>query len=145
MVVDLQVLVMAEQFRRIAVVVTGCAGERVGFALLDSRMTLPAGGGLVVIDLLLMTQTAVFGVQILEFAVTEFIRGPIIVMTVRAGLRLRSGVERMMASGTGVGILPVCPVVEEDGSGRVLQVDPVGSVGNTVKQVAGELADLLLQ
>jgi hypothetical protein len=138
MVVDLQVLVMAEQFRRIAVVVTGSAGDRVRFALLDSRMTLPAGDGQVVLSLLLMTQAAVFGVQIFEFGVTELIRGPVIIMAVRACCRLLSGVERMMAGGAGIGILPVCPMVEEDGSCRVLQIDPIGSVGNTAKQVAGD-------
>jgi hypothetical protein len=42
MFIDLQVLVMAEHFRQIAIVVTGCARGRVGFALLNGRVTLPA-------------------------------------------------------------------------------------------------------
>jgi hypothetical protein len=85
-----------------------------------------------------MTQTAVSGVQILEFAVTHFVRCPVVVMTLRTGCRLGSGVERMMAGGTGVGVLSVCSMIEQDGSGRVSQIDPIRAAGGALKQVAGD-------
>lgn len=120
-----QVLVVVHYRRRIAVIMTLGAAVHRGFALLDRRMTLPAGKRLIVAGLLLMTLAAIGAVNLLEFGVAEFIGLHLLAMTVFTGYRQSRAVERMMTDSAGIGHQRMRFMIKKHRSGGVVEVFPV--------------------
>ena len=125
MVFNLLVFVVVHHLRLVIVIMTLAAADRVRFAFLNGEVTVPAGGSLIIVDNLLMAIAALSTVKFFEFTMLEIFR-LVIIVTLFARYRLGGSVERVMASGTGIGCVTVCAVIKENIAGTAFQIIAVG-------------------
>ena len=135
MVFNLLVFVVVHHLRLVIVIMTLAAADRVRFAFLNGEVTVPAGSSLIVVDYLLMAIAALSTVKFFEFTMLEIIWF-VVVVTLLAGYRLSGAVERVMASGTGIGCVTVSAVIKENIAGTAFQIIPVGCNGFFSDQTA---------